>query len=221
MAQMVKNPPAMQETWVRSLGQEDPLEKGMATHSSILVWRISWTEEPVGSQSVGSQTVGQDWTTNTFTFPVRCKYLCTCVWHVCDLLTSLGSIRLCLLEAGRCSDVQNKRRVSPRGPKWCVGDDWQNYSLQSEIPASLRETLTQELNLSNLPAGKPLREKKKENSPVIFFIFNASFCLFLKCLLYSLRTNKHVLFVIANEINSPVKEKALRCLVKTKANYML
>ena len=60
MAQMVKNPPAMRETWVRSLGQEDPLEKGMATHSSILVWRISWTEEPVGSQSVGSQTVGQD-----------------------------------------------------------------------------------------------------------------------------------------------------------------
>ena len=60
MAQMVKNPPAMRETWVRSLGQEDPLEKGMATHSSILVWRISWTEEPVGSQSVGSQTVGQN-----------------------------------------------------------------------------------------------------------------------------------------------------------------
>ena len=60
MTQMVKNPPAMQETWVRSLGQEDPLEKGMATHSSILVWRISWTEEPVGSQSMGLQTVGQD-----------------------------------------------------------------------------------------------------------------------------------------------------------------
>ena len=46
MTQMVKNPPAMQETWVRSLGQEDPLEKGMATHSSILAWRIPWTEEP-------------------------------------------------------------------------------------------------------------------------------------------------------------------------------
>ena len=60
MAQMVKNPLAMQETWVRSLGQEDPLEKGMATHSSILVWRISWTEEPVGSQLMGLQTVGQD-----------------------------------------------------------------------------------------------------------------------------------------------------------------
>ena len=46
VAQMVKYPPAMQETWVRSLGREDPLEKGMATHSSILVWRISWTKEP-------------------------------------------------------------------------------------------------------------------------------------------------------------------------------
>ena len=51
-AQMVKNPPAMQETWVRSPGQEDPLEKGIATHSSILAWRIPWTEEPGGLQSV-------------------------------------------------------------------------------------------------------------------------------------------------------------------------
>ena len=46
MAQMVKNLPVMQETWVQSLGQEDPLEKGMATHSSILAWRIPWSEEP-------------------------------------------------------------------------------------------------------------------------------------------------------------------------------
>ena len=46
MAQMVKSPPAMQETWLSSLGWEDPLEKGMATHSSFLVWRIPWTEEP-------------------------------------------------------------------------------------------------------------------------------------------------------------------------------
>ena len=57
MAQMVKNLPAMQETWVRSLGQEDVLEKRMATHSSILAWRIPWTEEPGGLQSVGSQRV--------------------------------------------------------------------------------------------------------------------------------------------------------------------
>ena len=52
MAQMVKNLPAMQETWVQSLVQEDPLEKGKATHSSILVWRIPWTEEPGRLQSM-------------------------------------------------------------------------------------------------------------------------------------------------------------------------
>ena len=51
----------MWETWVRSLGQEDPLEKEMATHSSILVWRIPWTEEPGGLQSIGSHRVRHDW----------------------------------------------------------------------------------------------------------------------------------------------------------------
>ena len=56
---MVKNLPAMQEILVRFLGWEDPLEKGMATHSSILAWRISWTEEPGGLQSMGLQAVGQ------------------------------------------------------------------------------------------------------------------------------------------------------------------
>ena len=57
---MVKNLPAVQETQVPSLGEEDPLEKGMATHSSILAWRIPSTEEPGGLQSMGSQRVGQD-----------------------------------------------------------------------------------------------------------------------------------------------------------------
>ena len=60
VAQMVKNLPTMQETWVQSLGQEDPLEKGMATHPSILAWRIPWTEEPGGLQSMGLQRVGHD-----------------------------------------------------------------------------------------------------------------------------------------------------------------
>ena len=55
LAQMVKNPPVIQETQVQSLGQEDPLEKGMATHSSIFAWIIPWTGEPGGLQSVGSQ----------------------------------------------------------------------------------------------------------------------------------------------------------------------
>ena len=74
VAQMIKNLPAMQETWVLSLGQEDPLEKGMAAHSSILAWRIPmdrgawWTTQPVGSQRVG-----HDWATNT-TMPSPCWY---------------------------------------------------------------------------------------------------------------------------------------------------
>ena len=57
---MVKNLPGVQETWVPSLGQEDPLEKGMATHSGILAWRIPWTEEPGGLQSVRLQRAGHD-----------------------------------------------------------------------------------------------------------------------------------------------------------------
>ena len=59
MAQLVKNLPAMQETWVQSLGWEDPLEEGMATHSSILAWRIPWTEAPDRLQSMGSQRNGR------------------------------------------------------------------------------------------------------------------------------------------------------------------
>ena len=57
---MVKNLPAVQETQVRSLGWEDPLEKEMATHPRILAWRIAWTEKPGGLQSMGSQRVGHD-----------------------------------------------------------------------------------------------------------------------------------------------------------------
>ena len=60
MSQMVKNLPAMQETQVQSLGQEDPLEKGIATHSSILAWKIPWTEEPGGLWFMGSQRVGHN-----------------------------------------------------------------------------------------------------------------------------------------------------------------
>ena len=68
VAQMVQNPPATQETWVRSLAQEDALEEEMATHSSILAWEIPWTEEPDGLQSIGSQkslTQLSKWTTIT------------------------------------------------------------------------------------------------------------------------------------------------------------
>jgi len=60
VAQMVKNPPAMQEIWVKPLGWEDLLEEGITTHSRILAWRIPWTEEPGGLQSMGLQRVGHD-----------------------------------------------------------------------------------------------------------------------------------------------------------------
>ena len=64
VAQRLKCLPAMWETWVGFLGQEAPLEKEMTTHSSILVWRIPWTEEPGGQQSTGSQRVGHNWMTS-------------------------------------------------------------------------------------------------------------------------------------------------------------
>ena len=60
MAEKIKNSAGMWETWVRFLGREDPLEKGMATHSSILAWKILWTKEPDGLQSMGLQRVGHD-----------------------------------------------------------------------------------------------------------------------------------------------------------------
>ena len=64
VAQRLKRLPAMRETWVQSLGWEDPLEKEMATHSSILAWIIPWTEEPGGLQSMGSQRVRHNWATS-------------------------------------------------------------------------------------------------------------------------------------------------------------
>ena len=69
VAQLVKSLPAVQETRVRSLGQEDPVEKKMATHATILAWRIPWTEEPGGLQSMGSPRVGLDRVTNFHFYP--------------------------------------------------------------------------------------------------------------------------------------------------------
>ena len=71
----------MQETQTPSLGPEDPLEKGMVTHSNILAWKIPWTEEPGGLLSMGSQTVRHDWVTNTFTFRRLIKSYCLMLWN--------------------------------------------------------------------------------------------------------------------------------------------
>ena len=85
MAQTVKNPPAMQETWILSLGWEDPVEKGMVTHSSILAWRIPWTEEPGGLQPMGSQSGTR--LSNTF-FPFQSG-----LWHFMPPSGSLKSLK--------------------------------------------------------------------------------------------------------------------------------
>ena len=89
VAQRVRILPAMRETWVQSLGWEDTLEKGMATHSIILAWRIPWTEEPGGLQSSGSQRVRHDWVTNTFTFFSFHESQRAYLWLTCHELTGL------------------------------------------------------------------------------------------------------------------------------------
>ena len=82
VAQTVKNLPVTQETQVRFLGCENPLEKEMATHSSILAWGIPWTEEPAGLRFMGSQRVGYNWVTNTFTFHFQWRPLWQRWWKV-------------------------------------------------------------------------------------------------------------------------------------------
>ena len=82
-----KNPPAMQNTWVRFLCWADPLEKGMTTHSSILAWKIPWTEEPGRLQSTESQRVGHNCATNTFTF--HFEHLCSFILYVQRILNEL------------------------------------------------------------------------------------------------------------------------------------
>ena len=81
VAHMVKRLPAMRETWVLSLGQEDPLEKEMTTHSSTLAWKVPWTEEPGRLQSTGSQRVGYDWANSLLS--------CSCSFFVPGKLVSI------------------------------------------------------------------------------------------------------------------------------------
>ena len=89
VAQMVKNLPTMQETQVRSLDQADPLKKGKATHSTILTWRIPWTEEPGGLQSMWLQRVRHNWATHTHTLS---KVYGIMFWLSCNMAWSLQSI---------------------------------------------------------------------------------------------------------------------------------
>ena len=93
VASLVKNQPAMREIWVRSLGWEDPLEKEMATHSSILAWRTPWTEEPGGLQSTGSQRIGHNWTSD---LTVVSLILILIFILMCHLNAFYSAITLCV-----------------------------------------------------------------------------------------------------------------------------
>ena len=99
VAQRLKHKPAMRETWVWSLGEEDSLEKEMATHSSILAWGIPWMEKPGGLQSTGLQRVGSDWATSLhFTFP-KVGFLAwtpqtTCLWITWKLVEIFQGLHL-------------------------------------------------------------------------------------------------------------------------------
>ena len=98
VVQRVKNLPTMQETWVWPLGQEDPLEKGMAIHSNILAWRIPWTEEPGGLLCKGSQRVGHNWATNNTATTMACgqvksTFIISCISNIVSIWVSWFSFR--------------------------------------------------------------------------------------------------------------------------------
>ena len=103
---MVKCLPAMRETWVRSLGWEDPLEKEMAAHSSILAWKIPWMEEPGRLQSMGSQRVGHDLMTSLslsffFFFPIFFKF--NFIFKLYNIVLGLPSIEMNQPQVYMCS----------------------------------------------------------------------------------------------------------------------
>ena len=117
VAQMVKNPPAMQETLVWSWHREDPLEKEMATHSSLLAWEIPWTEEPGGLQSMGSQRGGHDWA--TFTRTGRTQKLFN--WYPLTMITTGNGETLTLFYGGAWGDGArgtNGTGISNLDRKW-------------------------------------------------------------------------------------------------------
>ena len=121
---MVKNLPTKWETWLRSLGWEDPLEEEMATHSSILAWRIPWTEEPGGLQSMGSNRIGPNWATNTFFLLIVTLSIFSCVYWPSDIV--LITQYLCKLLLGKMVlsmiNWQDLAKISLFIFKWSIVD---------------------------------------------------------------------------------------------------
>ena len=152
VAQIVKNLPAMQKTELRSLGREDPLEKGTETHSSILAWRMPWTEEPGGLQSMRSQRVGHDWVTNTRPHHepqvLRIRAGCTlCLW-------------ICPPSALRLSSESSPGEASPAGELEGARVPVLGHSRQflcSEAEGGLRLQAAAEASRSHAPVPRGTR----------------------------------------------------------------
>ena len=165
MAQTVKNLPAMQETQVWSLGGEDTLEKRMATHSSMLAWRIPRTEEPGGLQSVGSHRVKRDWATNTHSHTKKLSSQCL-------LGSALGEQwgnLTCLPSTGR-----HPMQTGALGAEWSLSKVIVEVVLCSPFP---------EDTLSGLVCSSSPRERARlAKEPQIKLCSQQALCAWVKCM---------------------------------------
>ena len=141
MAQMIKNLAPMLETWVRCLGQEDPLEKGMSSHSSILACRIPWTEETGRLPSMGFQRIRQDWATNTFTFHFHMY------WQIFDHLFNHGC-ESWIIKKAECQGIDAFEL-------WC----WRRLLRVPGTARSSNQSILKEISLEYLLEGLMLKLK--------------------------------------------------------------
>ena len=172
----VKNLPAVQEMWVRLLVWEDPLEKETVTHSSILAWKIPWSEEPGGLQSLGSQRVGQDWTHTLQHGP----------------LTQEDKGRV-FVWWGRWEETSDKGRAE-EGDRWRARS-WQLYFFSStgsfDFFSLIAMTRTCESNCYMLIEMRKLSEELRALKHILqFFAFYTSFLLVYVRIKHKNKTNK-------------------------------
>ena len=147
VTQIVKNLPAMSETWVRSLDQEDLLEKGIATHSSILAWKIPWTEEAGWLQSVELQRIGYNWSANTHTHhDITYKWNLKCVFLVAQSCLILCDPMDCS-QPGSCDHGVSPARILDGLPCLTPGD-LPNPGIEPRSPTLQADSLLSE------PLGK-------------------------------------------------------------------
>ena len=144
VTQLVKNPPAMRETWVRSLGWKSPLEKGMATHSSILAWRIPWTEEPGGRglQSMGSHRIRHNWVikrtqhTHTQTQEAPTGKNSGMIWTSAKMVSAMGwNTMNCFTHTHTHTHTHTPSQKPFSGQHWRVPTHFENWLIKRKNQA--------------------------------------------------------------------------------------